>query len=236
MLIIAHRGASGHAPENTMAAFRLALDMNADGLELDVHQTKDGEVVICHDDDVKRTTNGQGLIQDMTLEELQRLDAGSWYGERFRGEKIPTLHEFMALIAETRLLINLEIKNLPFYYKGIEEKIVRTVLEHDLLERVVISSFDHYVLAAIVELEPRMKLGLLFGTSKSEPWSYVEQLPFRAYSLHPHYTVVNEEYIARSHSQGYKVYPYTVNERAWAEPLAIAGLDGVITNYPDRFL
>lgn len=235
MLIIAHRGASGDAPENTMAAFQLAIDKKADGMELDVHLTKDGEVVICHDDDVKRTTNGQGLIKDMTLEELRRLDAGSWYGESFGGEAIPTLKEFMALVAGTQLLINLEIKNLPYYHKGIEEKLIRSVHEHDMLDRVVISSFDHYALAETARLEPRMKLGVLFSTRIMEPWAYVQQLPFTAYSLHPHYSFVDEAYIRQSHAHGFKVYPYTVNEKEWAIPLTKAGLDGVITNYPDRF-
>ncbi|SDJ20859.1 glycerophosphodiester phosphodiesterase [Paenibacillus naphthalenovorans] len=235
MLIIAHRGASGYAPENTIAAFELAIDQNADGMELDVHLTKDGEVVICHDDDVKRTTNSQGLIKDMTLEELRRLDAGSWYGESFRGITIPTLQEFMALAADTHMLINLEIKNLPYYHKGIEQKLIRSVHEHDMLDRVVISSFDHYALAETARLEPAMKLGVLFSTRVIDPWDYVRKLPFAAYSLHPHYSFVDVEYIRQCHAHGYKVYPYTVNEAEWAGPLAQAGLDGVITNYPDRF-
>lgn len=235
MLIIAHRGASGYAPENTMKAFQAALDMKADGMELDLHLTKDGEVVICHDDDVKRTTNGQGLIKNLTLEQLRRLDAGSWYGEPFCGAAIPTLQEFMTFAAGTSMLINLEIKNLPYYHKGIEESVIRSVHEHDMLDRVVISSFDHYALAETARLEPSMKLGVLFSTRIIEPWDYVRRLPFAVYSLHPDYSFVDEAYIRQCHEHGYKVYPYTVNNEKWAEPLAKAGLDGVITNYPDRF-
>lgn len=235
MLIIAHRGASGYAPENTIAAFQLAMDMKADGMELDLHLTKDGEVVICHDDDVQRTTNGQGLIKEMTLEQLRRLDAGSWYGESFGGVTIPTLQEFMALVADTNLLINLEIKNLPYYHKGIEERVIRSVHDHDMLDRIVISSFDHYALAETARLEPSMKLGVLFSTRVIDPWDYAGRLPFDVYSLHPHYSFVDEAYIRQSHAHGYKVYPYTVNEAEWAKPLAEVGLDGVITNVPDRF-
>ncbi|MBP1157393.1 MULTISPECIES: glycerophosphodiester phosphodiesterase [unclassified Paenibacillus] len=234
MLIIAHRGASGYAPENTMKAFQLAVDMKADGMELDLHLTKDGEVVICHDDDVKRTTNGQGLIKELTLEQLRRLDAGAWHSEPYAGETIPTLQEFMAVASGTNMLINFEIKNLPYYHKGIEEKLIRSVRDHDMLDRVIVSSFDHYALAETARLEPSMKLGALFSTNIIKPWDYVRQLPFAVYSLHPHYSFVDEAYIRQSHAHGFKVYPYTVNEGEWAAPLAQAGLDGVITDVPDQ--
>ncbi|MGG1596187.1 glycerophosphodiester phosphodiesterase [Paenibacillus naphthalenovorans] len=236
MLVISHRGASGYAPENTMNAFQLAVDMKADGIELDLHLTKDGEVVICHDDDVERTTNGHGLIKELTLAQLRSLDAGSWYDESFSGASIPTLREFMTFAAGTGMLINLEIKNIPYYHKGIEEKVVRSVLEHDMLDRVIISSFDHYALAETARLAPSIKLGVLFSTRLIDPWDYARRLPFDVHSLHPHFSFVDEAYIRQSHEHGYKVYPYTVNDPEWAKPLALKGLDGVITNYPDCFL
>lgn len=232
-MIFAHRGASGYAPENTMAAFQLALDMHSDGIELDLHQTKDGHIVICHDEELQRTTNGTGFINEHTLEELRALDAGRWYDERFTGERLPTLDEFMSLVAGTKIIINFEIKNIPYYYEGIEKKLLDAVAGRHMLDQVIISSFDHYALCKIAELNPEVKIGLLFSTRIVDPCRYAEQLPFSAYSMHPDFTFVDEQYIRRCHQSGYKVYPYTVNSPQWYKEMQAAGLDGVITNYPD---
>ncbi|MFD0695039.1 glycerophosphodiester phosphodiesterase [Paenibacillus sp. GCM10027628] len=232
-MIIAHRGASGYAPENTMAAFQLAMKLGSDGIELDLQQTKDGHIVICHDEELTRTTNGIGLIKDCTLDELRQLDAGSWYGPSFSEERMPTLEEFMALVSDTKLVINLEIKNIPFYYEGIEKKIVSAIEKFDMFDRVIVSSFDHYALWKTASIHPDVKLGVLFATRLIEPWSYVVGLPFSAYSLHPDFSFVDVDYIHHCHEYGYKVYPYTVNSRHWYEKMLESGLDGVITNYPD---
>ncbi|GLI06844.1 glycerophosphoryl diester phosphodiesterase [Paenibacillus tyrfis] len=232
-MIIAHRGASNYAPENTMAAFRLALEMDSDGIELDLQLTKDGHVVICHDEELSRTTNGKGLIKDCTLDELRRLDAGSWYGESFAGERIPTLEEFLTLVCDTKLIVNLEIKHIPYYYEGIEEKIVQAIQRFGMVDRVIVSSFDHYALRKTAELNPDIELGLLFATRLIEPWRYAAGLPFAVRSMHPDYSFVDAEYIARCHEYGYAVYPYTANSPEWYKEMRRLGLDGVITNVPD---
>jgi glycerophosphoryl diester phosphodiesterase len=232
-MIFAHRGASGYAPENTMAAFQLALDLNSDGIELDLHLTKDGHIIICHDEALERTTSGKGFINDFTLEELRRLSAGLWFDERFKEERIPTLDEFLSLVSDTKLIVNFEIKNIPYYYTGIEEKLVQAVAAKQMIDRIIVSSFDHYALAATAKMNPEVKLGLLFSTRILEPWQYASQLPFASYSIHPDYTFIDEQYIRRCHEFGYKVYPYTVDNRDWYEKMRAAGLDGIFTNYPD---
>lgn len=232
-MILAHRGASGYAPENTMAAFRLALELGSDGIELDLQLTKDGYVVICHDEELSRTTNGRGLIKDCTLDELRRFDAGSWYGHSFTGERIPTLEEFLELVCGSRLIVNLEIKNIPYYYGGIEQKIVQAIEQFGMLDRVIVSSFDHFALCKTAEINPDIKIGLLFASRLIDPWRYAARLPFAVHSMHPDYTFVDAEYIARCHEYGYAVYPYTVNSPRWYEEMRGLGLDGVITNVPD---
>ncbi len=121
--ILAHRGASAYAPENTMAAFKKAIEMNADGIELDVHLSKDGYIVIIHDERVDRTTDGKGEVKDFSLDELKKLDAGSWFSDEYKGEKIPTLEELLSLIKNTEIYLNIEIKAGYRVYPDIEEKL-----------------------------------------------------------------------------------------------------------------
>ena len=150
MLILGHRGARGHAPENTMASFQAALDMGADGIELDVQMTKDGKVVVCHDHSLERTSNGSGWLVEHTREELRALDFGSWFSPQFAGEKIPTLREVLQWAAPTRLIVNVEIKHGPVIYEGIEEKVSALIRECRMVERVIVSSFYHPSLLKIL--------------------------------------------------------------------------------------
>ena len=140
--VLAHRGASGHAPENTLEAFRLAMEMGADGFELDVHVSKDGELIVIHDENVKRTTNGEGLIKDMTLAEIKALDACKGM-EAYRGAKIPTLREVYELIRDTDHIVNVEIKTDDIFYPQIEEKCLALEAEMGMKGRIVYSSFNH---------------------------------------------------------------------------------------------
>ncbi|MCR8644046.1 glycerophosphodiester phosphodiesterase [Paenibacillus sp. N1-5-1-14] len=236
MFIYAHRGSSGYAPENTMAAFQMAVDMNCPGIELDVQLTKDGHVVICHDEDVSRTTNGQGFIKDFTLEELRALDAGSWMDPKFHQEKIPTLVELLDLVKNTEMIMNFEIKNLPFYYVGIEQKLADAIKEAGMEDQAIISSFDHYALQTIHKICPELKLGLLFSTRIIDPWIYAQQLPYPVYSLNPDWSFVDSHYVQQSHLHGYQVLAYTVNERPTYEALRDIGVHGIFSNYPDQFM
>ncbi|EIW19063.1 MULTISPECIES: glycerophosphodiester phosphodiesterase family protein [Pelosinus] len=156
MLIYAHRGARSYAPENTMSAFRQAIICKADGIELDVQATKDHQLVICHDHTIDRTSNGSGWIKDLTLAQLKSFDFGSWFAPSFANEAILTFQEFFAWYVTTPLLLNIEIKNGPVIYKGIEEQLINimkanknTPQDFDLYNRIIISSFYHPSLVKI---------------------------------------------------------------------------------------
>lgn len=161
-MVIGHRGASAVAPENTMAAFQTALDMGADGVELDCQLTKDGHLVVIHDPTLKRTTGCDGLVKDYTLSQLRHLDAGAWFNPRFAGKRIPTLEDVLAL-ARDRLLVNVEIKNLPYRYAGIEARLLAAIRQNAFpLDRLIVSSFDHESLIRIQAMEPRVTVAALF--------------------------------------------------------------------------
>jgi glycerophosphoryl diester phosphodiesterase len=232
MMIIAHRGFSSRAPENTMAAFKAALAFGVDGLELDVHLSRDGEPVICHDETVDRTTDGHGLIKDYTWQELQKLDAGSWFDPRFADEKIPRLSELLELIKGTNLLVNIELKTNIFPYPGIEEKVVRMVRDFGLVKQCIISSFNHYSLIKISTLAPELKTGALYDAVLYSPWNYA--LTFGAAALHPPIYSVTPETVAQAKLKGLLVNTWTVDEPVAIERALTAQVDGIITNRPDR--
>jgi len=157
-----HRGAPKVAPENTLASFQKAREMGADGVELDVMLCADGEVVVSHDFSVDRTTDGQGRVQDLPLADLKALDAGSWFGAEFRGERMPTLLEVVQWAGDD-LLLNIELKNLGIGTEGLESKVIAIVREHKLEQRVVLSSFNPLVLRRIRQLAPTLHTGLLYS-------------------------------------------------------------------------
>ena len=146
MYVLAHRGYSGKAPENTMAAFELALAAGADGLELDVHITKDGEVVVIHDHTLERTTNGRGRVEELTYSELAQFDAGSWFGEEFRGQRLPKLSEVCELIRGTDKIFNVELKT-GVGFQTLTEKVAELIVAYDLVHKTIISSFYLIALA-----------------------------------------------------------------------------------------
>lgn len=161
-MVFGHRGASAVAPENTMPAFQTALDMGADGVELDCQLTRDGHLVVIHDSTLKRTTGTDGLVKDYTLSQLRHLDAGGWFNPRFAGERIPTLEDVLAL-ARDRLVVNVEIKNLPYRYAGIEARLLAAIRQNAFpLDRLIVSSFDHESLIRIQAMEPRVTVAALF--------------------------------------------------------------------------
>ncbi|VBB05432.1 Hypothetical protein LUCI_0641 [Lucifera butyrica] len=238
MLIYAHRGARGYAPENTMAAFRMALECRADGIELDVQATKDGELVICHDHTIDRTSNGSGWLRNFTLAELKTLDFGAWFSPRFAGETIPTFAEFFSWYVTTPLLLNIEIKNGPAVYGGIEEKIV-TIMKRlappgfDLYNRIIISSFYHPSLVAVKKLDNRLKTGVLFESRPVDVLSLIRQTG--ADYLHPHWHYLDCDWVATAHNAGIGVNSYTVNEAAAFTAARQAQVDGIFSDYPDRW-
>lgn len=228
----AHRGASGTCPENTMAAFVKALQLGANGIETDVQMTKDGQLVLIHDETVKRTTGSDGWVKDYTLEELKKLDAGSWYGEEFRGEPIPTLEELLVLAKEHNLHVNIEFKNGVVQYPELEKKTIELVRQYDMMEQVIVSSFNHYSLVLTKQLAPEMQTGILYMEGLYEPWVYAKRIG--ATALHAFRVAVRKEWVEQAREQGIRYHPFTVNEEQEMQALLHAGVSGIITDYPDK--
>jgi glycerophosphoryl diester phosphodiesterase len=230
--IIAHRGGRAFAPENTLSAFQYALDSGADGIELDVHLSADGEVVVIHDASLGRTTNGSGLVFEKTLSELRELDAGSWFGKEFVGQKIPTLSEVFELVDE-RLFVNVELKGSGLFQSALPEKVAEIVRRFSLTASVIISSYNPWLLRQTSQLLPETKLGLLFmpgflaGVKRLlskpviTPWAY-----------HPYYRTVTPDFIAQATREGHPVLAYTVNDPAEIKRLCALGIYGIITDDP----
>ena len=229
-LIIAHRGASGYAPENTLEAFRLAMDMGADGFELDVHMSRDGQLVVIHDDTVDRTTNGTGLVKELTLSQLQDLDASNGM-EAYRGARIPTLGEVFDLVRDTKHIVNVEVKTDDWFYPGIEEACLALAKEKGMEDRVIYSSFNHHTLIKLRELKPDARLGLLFGDIMFKPWEYAKQLPVDY--LHPmKMNIYRPGFAEATYAAGYGINMWTINDRETMQ-LCLKHGAGIITNYPD---
>ncbi len=224
LFIWAHRGDSAHAPENTMAAFAAAEAAGAEGIELDVHLSRDGVPVVIHDDRLERTTNGQGRIAAARLHELRRLDAGSWYGAAFAGERLPTLGEVLEWAAD-RLRINIEIKS------SAAGKAVLGVLRDFPRARVLVSSFDHRLLAALRRDAPELPLGFLVD-SRFWRTSLRRALASGAESFHPRQDTVSRAMLGACRGAGLAVHPWTVDDPERLAELVRMGVDGVFTNDP----
>src|SRR5690625_2320633 len=168
--IFAHRGSSGTHPENTMIAFKEAEKVGVDGIEIDVHYTKDDKLAVIHDDTVDRTTNGTGPVREHTLAELQNLDAGSWFSKKYKYERIPALQEVLQWVSGfPHLVLNIELKYVALDYVGFEEKIIQEVEQYGLVERVIFSSFNHEALKKISDLNPKIECAVLYMERLYEP-------------------------------------------------------------------
>lgn len=239
--VCGHRGASGYAPENTLAAFRLAKQMGATWIEFDVQLSADGVPIILHDDTLERTTNLRQPERPtaLGLEELKKLDAGSWFGVEFSGEPIPTLDEVLSEFGET-LGLNIELKSRPGFEadNGLEQKVADAVRRYNLQDKVLVSSFDPFRLMSLHRYAPEIRLGALY-TDKTEQYPHnfdpiKMAQSFGAVAIHPQYTLVNPELVERGHEAGLQVNTWTVNETDDMERLIGLGLNLIITNYPDR--
>jgi glycerophosphoryl diester phosphodiesterase len=215
-----------------MAAFILAVEQGADGIELDVQMTADGRLVVIHDETLDRTTNGQGLIVQHTYDQLRNLDA-SFTFPAYQGEGIPLLSQVLELLAPTALELNIELKNGIVPYDGMEEAAVRLVREYGMSSRVVFSSFNHYSVVQLTRLAPEIEAAILYEAGLYRPWEYAAGLGARA--LHPYFYSVTPEIAANARLAGIRVRPWTVNNEADFRRLARAGVDAVITNYPGHF-
>ena len=232
VLNIAHRGASGHAPENTLAAFQTAVEMGAHMIELDLHLSLDNELVVIHDRSLKRTTGSRGSVDRSTFKEIRTLDAGSWFNERYRGEQVPILEEVLERVGPHARL-NVEIKKGLRAYPSLERRLLTCLEGHGQHEQPLISSFDETTLQRVRRLDKSIPIGYLF--ERGSPGSVIRRaLKFGAVSVHGSTRAVSKELIGKAHAEGLKVYVYTVNEEEEMRRWISLGVDGVFTNYPDR--
>ncbi len=240
--IIAHRGANKRAPQNTIPAFQKAIDMGTDGFETDVHLTKDGVPVICHNYTIDETSNGTGKIGDLTLAELKKFDFGAYYSNEFKGTPLPTLEEFLALAKGKGLkVLNIELK--PEKDEKRREVLVRKTLElveeYGLSDILLISSFSKEILDYIKKIDDKCKTALLYPAgywraylAALPPYKQLKKLGCKA--AHPQKLCIRGNFVEKAHKNNIQVNVWTVNESEEIRKMIRAGVDGIITDCPDR--
>lgn len=234
MEIYAHRGSSGTHPENTIAAFQEAARLPIQGVELDVHLSKDGELVVIHDEKINRTSNGKGFVKDMTLAELKAFDFGSWFSDDFKGQTIPTLREVLELFADTSHHLNIELKSDMFPYPGMVGKVVALVEEMEFDTRVVLSSFDHESIRAAKQVAPHLETAPLFKEVLVDPLDYMHNVP--ADALHLYFQTAFRPSIQEALKTGAIIRTYTVNKEKDAEALRDIGVSAIFTDFPEKMI
>lgn len=224
ILNIGHRGAKGHEPENTLPSFQKALDLNVDGIELDVHVCKTGELIVIHDFTVDRTTNGTGFISELSFSALKSL--------RIDGEiEIPTLQEVIDLVGK-KCLINIELKGKNTA-KPVSELIEKNRLENNFsYDEFIVSSFDYDELRQIHKLNNNLILGVLTEDNLQTAMEVARKISAKA--VHPHFSLLTEENVREIQEQGFKIFPWTVNESEDIERIKNYKVDGIITDFPER--
>ena len=233
--IFAHRGASGNAPENTLEAFDLAARTGAHGVELDVHLCRSGELVVAHDETVDRVSDGTGFIRDLSLKELKSFSFNRTHPE-YKNARMPLLSEVFQLLRPTGLQINIELKNSIIDYPDLERKVLEAAAREFDLARVIFSSFNHYSMIRMKQLESSVLCGLLYEAVLVRPWEYAARLGMDA--IHPHFSevVLPGGECASAHAAGIRVNTWTVNTPEAMDAVLREGADILITNYPDQAL
>lgn len=228
---MAHRGASGFAPENTMAAFKKGIESGADSLELDVRLTKDGLPVICHDAHINRVSDGgKQFIHELTYSELSEYDFGSWFSDEYAGERIALFEDVLKLAEDSSIELNIELKNGPLIPDDLEEQVLDLVYKYNMEHRSMYSSFDHKSLQKLYRLDNSVKIGLIFHINLVDLFDYVDRCGMDVFSIHPNYFYITEEMIEEAHKRGIKMNAYTLDDAEWAAKYEKMGADGLITN------
>ena len=245
--IIAHKGASGIAPENTLASFQAALDIGVDIIELDVRQTKDEEIIVFHDQFLDRTTNGMGNVHEYTLEQLKQLDAGSWFSSKFSDQKIPTLKEVLDLV-DGRCQVLIEIKHMDHpHYHDFSDKLVDVIrLEENGFDWVLLQSYEDKYLEEAQIYDDRIQINKMLIGEDSTPLLafYIETKLKLGHgdskgnlkTLNPEFKTLSPRRIFRMHSRGFKVFTYSVNTREDMIKMLNMGVDGIITDFPSEMV
>ena len=232
MLVIAHRGSSGHAPENTLAAFRKAVAQGAAFIETDLQLSRDARFVAIHDATVDRTTGGHGDVHGLTLAELRQLDAGSWFGSEFAGERIPTLEEILDFAKKHDAVFYLELK--PTGSWGGEHALISALRESGEIPRTVVISFDAGILDALRKIEPTLMTGLLYDGQIEKPVDRAVEVGARQLAVRSN--LVSPALLAEARTKDLQVVCWTVNQPAHMRLLIEAGVDGIMSDYPDRLV
>jgi glycerophosphoryl diester phosphodiesterase len=231
-ILFAHRGDLAHAPENTLPAFQQALQKGADGVELDVNLTADGHVVVIHDSTVNRTTDGTGRVASLTLEAIQKLDAGSWYNEKFAGTKVPLLEEVFGIIGKDKM-INIELKGFSAQRGGLVTKVCELIKRHNNQSQILFSSFFPSSLNVAAQSLPEVPRGLLAMSGFLGLWARSFGFMFGDYqALHPHISSTSREQMQRAHRLKRRVHVWTANTPEEISRLKDWGVDGIITDDP----
>ena len=228
--VTAHRGFSTAAPENTLAAFQAALDSGADYIELDVQLTKDGELVVFHDDTIDRTTDGSGKLSSFTYDELQQFSAGSWFGKdgEFDDQRIPKLSEVLDLVGDD-IMINIEIKRHG-NVAATAEKVVELINEYGIRSSCYVTSFSYPALKTVKKLDPKIKTGLIANLATSTSYSQLKNID----AVSMNYIFVNQSVVNTAHLNGKKVFVWTVDRPLEIQQMVSLGVDNIITNRPDK--
>ena len=228
----AHRGFSGNYPENTMLSFQKALEAGCEGMEFDVHLTKDGQLVIVHDERIDRTSDRQGFVKDLTYQELSQADFSYQWKGQVPFQRIPTLREYFELVRDRDILNNIELKTGVFEYTGIEQAVYDLIKEYHLEDRVIISSFNHHSVMRMKAIDPAIPCGFLAETWILDAGTYVESHGIEAY--HPAFYMLTNSETADMKAHGRQINTWTVNEPAYIRHMIRLQVDGIISNYPDR--
>lgn len=236
VMVMAHRGFSGTAPENTLSAFKKAIDIGADAIELDIRFSKDGHLVVFHDDTLERTTRRIGKVAALTLEEIKGLDAGSWFGTSFAGERIPTLTEVLEL-ARGRVLLNIELKkgdHGPYSMIDLEDRALDEIKKAKMEDRVLFSSFDTTAVARILEKDRRIPAALISRNPWNSPFDVMEGNRFSV--LNCRMDTLNPVNLKRARQEGVRIGVWTPNTEEEMEKFVSMEVDAILTNYPDRLI
>lgn len=232
VLVIAHRGASGYAPENTLAAFRRAVALGATFIETDLQLSRDARFVAVHDPTVDRTTNGKGKVHDLTLADLRSLDAGSWFGSEFSGERIPTLEDILDFSKKHDVVFYLELK--PGASWGGEHALIGALRESGEIPRTVVISFNAPILHKLRQIEPTLMTGLLYDGQFDRPVDQAVEVGARQLAVRG--DLVTPALLVASRKKDLQVVCWTVNHTAHMRMLVDAGVDGIMSDYPDRLM
>jgi glycerophosphoryl diester phosphodiesterase len=232
VLAIAHRGASGYAPENTLAAFRRAVAQGVTFIETDLHLTRDAHFVAIHDETLERTTTGKGSIQQLTLAEVRRLDAGSWFASEFIGERVPTLEEILEFARKNDVVFYLELKPSGFW--GGEHALISALRESGEIARSVIISFDPVILAGLRKIDPTLMTGLVYDGQVENVLDKTVEIGARQVAVRG--DLVTPNFLREARKRDLQVVCWTINSPAHMRLLVAAGVDGIMSDYPDRLV